>query len=140
MIPFNVRFSGNNEIKNYEEYLFNNAGGAILKWMVQGAKKCIEHDFKLTTPAAVTNAIKNYREETDWLAQFIDECCEIDTSASIPSSELFRTYCGFCISTCKFKHHQKDFIAALRLKGFQKKRTNRCNVIQGIKLKTDRTF
>ena len=140
LIPFNARFSGDNEIKNYEEYLFNNAGGAILKWMVEGSKKCIDNDFKLTPPTAVTTAIKNYREETDWLSQFITECCDIDATASTPSNELFRTYSGYCISTCEFKHHQKDFIAALRLKGFEKKRTNKCNVILGIKLKPDRTF
>lgn len=120
--------------------MFNNAGEAILKWMVEGSKKCIEHDFKLTPPTAVTTAIKNYREETDWLSQFITECCDIDATASTPSNELFRTYSGYCISTCEFKHHQKDFIAALRLKGFEKKRTNKCNVILGIKLKPDRTF
>lgn len=140
LIPFNARFSGDNEIKHYEEYLFNNAGGAILKWMVEGSKKCIDNDFKLTPPTAVTTAIKNYREETDWLAQFITECCDIDATASTSSNELFRTYSGYCISTCEYKHHQKDFIAALRLKGFEKKRTNKCNVILGIKLKPDRTF
>lgn len=140
LIPFNVRFSGDNEIKNYEEYLFSNAGGAILKWMVEGAKKCIEHDFKLTKPAAVINATKNYREETDWLTQFIDECCDIDINASTQSSELFKNYSGFCASVGEFRRQQKDFIFALDLKGFHKKKTNKCNVIQGIKLKTDITF
>ena len=140
LIPFNAKFSGDSEIKNYEEYLFNNAGGAILKWMVEGTKKLIDKNFKLTPPTAVNSAIKNYREETDWLAQFIDECCDIDINASTPSNELFRAYAVYCIATCEFKHHQKDFIAALRLKGFNKKRTNKCNVILGIKLKDDKTF
>ena len=108
--------------------------------MVEGTKKLIDKNFKLTPPTAVNNAITNYREETDWLAQFIDECCDIDINASTPSNELFKAYAVFCISTCEFKHHQKDFIAALRLKGFDKKRTNKCNVILGIKLKDDKTF
>ena len=140
LIPFNAKFSDYNEIKNYEEYLFNNAGGAILKWMVEGSKKCIEHDFKLHRPVAVTNAINNYRYETDWLAQFIEDCCEVDTTASISSSELFRTYSAYCFSIHEFTHRQKDFNAALKLKGFIKKKTNKCNVFQGIKLKPDNTF
>ena len=140
LIPFNARFSGDNEIKNYEEYLFNNAGGAILKWMVEGSKKCIDNDFKLHRPAAVTNAINNYRYETDWLAQFIEDCCEVDTTASVSSSELFRTYSAYCFSIHEFTHRQKDFNAALKLKGFIKKKTNKCNVFLGIKLKPDNTF
>lgn len=140
LIPFNARFSGDNEIKNYEEYLFNNAGGAILKWMVEGSKKCIDDDFKLQRPTVVTNAINNYRHETDWLAQFIEDCCEIDTTASVSSSELFRTYSAYCFSIHEFTHRQKDFNAALKLKGFTKKKTNKCNVFLGIKLKPDNTF
>ena len=140
LIPFNARFSGDNEIKNYEEYLFNNAGGAILKWMVEGSKKCIDNDFKLHSPAAVTNAINNYRYETDWLAQFIEDCCDVDTNASVSSSELFRTYTAYCLSIHEFTHRQKDFNAALKLKGFIKKKTNKCNVYLGIKLKSDNTF
>lgn len=140
LIPFNARFSGDNEIKNYEEYLFNNAGGAILKWMVEGSKKCIDNDFKLHSPAAVTNAINNYRYETDWLAQFIEDCCDVDTTASVSSSELFRTYSAYCFSIHEFTHRQKDFNAALKLKGFIKKKTNKCNVFLGIKLKSDNTF
>lgn len=140
LIPFNARFSGDNEIKNYEEYLFNHAGGAILKWMVEGSKKCIDNDFKLHRPAAVTNAINNYRYETDWLAQFIEDCCEIDNTASVSSSELFRTYSAYCFSIHEFTHRQKDFNAALKLKGFIKKKTNKCNVFLGIKLKSDNTF
>lgn len=140
LIPFNVRFSGNNEIKNYEEYLFNNAGGAVLKWMVEGAKKCIENDFKLQRPGIVTNAIKNYREDTDWLAQFIDEYCEVGENLSTPSREFYKAYCEYCFSTGEFKRQQKDFIAALRLKGFDRKKTSTCNRIMGIGLKPDRFF
>lgn len=140
LIPFNARFSGDNEIKNYEEYLFNNAGEAILKWMVEGTKKCIENDFKLQRPSIVTNAINNYRYETDWLAQFIESYCDVDVNASVSSSELYRTYGAYCFSNHEFTRNQKDFNAALKLKGFVKKRTSQCNVIQGIKLKPDNTF
>ena len=140
LIPFNAIFSGDNEIKNYEEYLFNNAGEAILKWMVEGTKKCIENDFKLQRPSVVTNAINNYRYETDWLAQFIESCCDIDVNASVSSSELYRTYGAYCCSNHEFTRNHKDFNAALKLKGFVKKRTSQCNVIQGIKLKSDNTF
>ena len=39
MIPFDAKIEGNNDIKNYADYLFHNAGGAILSWVIEGAKK-----------------------------------------------------------------------------------------------------
>lgn len=71
LIPFNARFSGDNEIKNYEEYLFNNAGGAILKWMVEGSKKCIDNDFKLHITTCKIEKI-NLEHAKEW--------CELNLS------------------------------------------------------------
>ena len=37
IIPFKAQIDSNNDIKNYADYLFKNAGGAILKWIIEGA-------------------------------------------------------------------------------------------------------
>lgn len=42
VIPFDAKISTNDDIKNYADYLFENAGGAILKWIVEGSKKIID--------------------------------------------------------------------------------------------------
>ena len=39
VVPFNARITGNGDIKNYAEYLYENAGSAILAWMIEGAKR-----------------------------------------------------------------------------------------------------
>ena len=41
VIPFQAKIEGKSDIKNYGDYLFHNAGGAILKWVIDGAKKAI---------------------------------------------------------------------------------------------------
>ena len=41
VIPFNAKITGKSDIKNYSEYLFDNAGGGILAWVIEGAKKVI---------------------------------------------------------------------------------------------------
>ena len=45
-----------------------------------------------------------------------------------------------CFNAYNADNCQKDFNAALKLKGFIKKKTNKCNVLLGIKLKSDNTF
>ena len=37
VVPFNARITGSGDIKNYAEYLYENAGSAILAWMIEGA-------------------------------------------------------------------------------------------------------
>ena len=39
VIPFNAKFEGKNDIKNYTQYLIEHSGGYILKWMIEGAKE-----------------------------------------------------------------------------------------------------
>lgn len=39
VIPFNAKIQGSKDIKNYSDYLVENAGGAVLSWIIEGAKK-----------------------------------------------------------------------------------------------------
>ena len=80
VIPFNAKIEGNSDIKNYADYLAEKAGGAVLSWIIDGAKKVIECNFKLSIPQCVSDAISHYRENNDWLSMFIEDCCEVDPS------------------------------------------------------------
>ena len=72
VIPFNAKIEGSSDIKNYADYLFNKAGGAILKWIMTGAKRVIEKDYHIVKPAVVEAAIQKYKDNNDWLSQFLD--------------------------------------------------------------------
>ena len=80
------------DIKNYTEYLCENAGEAIMKWMIEGAQQAIDLGFKFPFPRCVSDAIAAYKAENDWLGHFIEECCEVGSDLSAKSGELYSTY------------------------------------------------
>jgi putative DNA primase/helicase len=77
VVPFSARIEGNGDHKNYADYLFENAGEAILTWIIEGAKAVIDAGFHIEQPECVKAATSAYRENSDWLGNFIDECCDI---------------------------------------------------------------
>ena len=96
VIPFNARFRGQGgEIKNYADYLFRNCGGAILEWMIQGAREFIRCNYNISLPACVRAAIDEYKSDNDWLQHFLSECCEIG-SYSQKSGDLYERYKSYC--------------------------------------------
>lgn len=137
VIPFNAKITGKADVKNFADFLFENAGGAILSWIIEGAQKVINNDFHLAVPQCVENAVKQYRSSNDWLSIFIDECCEIDPSYTQKSGEFYQEYRAYCQRTGEYARSTSDFYSALELSGFKKKRTNTGSVVSGIRLKSD---
>jgi P4 family phage/plasmid primase-like protien len=88
VIPFNAKIEGGGDVKNYADYLFENAGEAALAWIIEGARKVIAKDFKIEPPKCVKNAIAAYRDDNDWLAHFIAERCETGAGCSEKSGDL----------------------------------------------------
>lgn len=71
VIPFNAKITGKSDIKNYGEYLYDNAGESILAWVIEGAKKVIELEYQIPVPKCVQDAISEYRSQNDWFGHFI---------------------------------------------------------------------
>lgn len=137
VIPFNAKISGRSDIKNFADYLYDNAGPAILAWIIEGAEKAIKANFKTSVPKAVTNSVKSYREANDWLGHFINESCEIGEKLSEKSGELYSKYRAFCLQNLEYTRSTTDFYAALNQAGYERKRTNKGNFIMGLSLKAD---
>lgn len=93
VIPFNAKITGSSDRKNYADYLFENAGGAVLSWIIDGAAKAIKNKYKLKTPKVVEDAINKYRENNDWFSAFVEECCEVDAVWKA-NYECICEYCG----------------------------------------------
>lgn len=89
VIPFNAKIEGNSDIKNYADYLYENAGGAILGWIMEEAKKVIADQFHIEAPEKVKEVIAAYRDNNDWMQHFLDECCEVDESYTAKSGEVY---------------------------------------------------
>lgn len=134
VIPFLATIEGNKDIKNYADYLFENAGGAILQWVIDGAKKVIAADYKLPLPEVVDVAIKQYKSNNDWLGHFLEECCELDPTYTQKSGELYSEYRAFCMRTGEYARSIADFYTALEAEGIGRKRTKKGVIVSGIRV------
>lgn len=140
VIPFNAKITGKSDIKNYADYLFENAGPYIMTWIINGAKKAIEANFHTKLPKVVKEAIDKYRESNDWLGQFIEEHCEVDRMNFEKSGELYQQYRFYCMSNGEYVRSTSNFYGALDRAGFIRRKTNKGSMIQGLKLKDGQDF
>jgi putative DNA primase/helicase len=91
MTLFNREFRGDAADKNLPEKLRERAEAlGILAWMVQGC--LLWQEEGLGAPLAVAEATAAYQAESDHLEQFLEDCCEIDSSANVPRTALFKRY------------------------------------------------
>lgn len=137
VIPFNAKIEGASDIKNYADYLYEKAGGAILKWIMAGAKRVIGKKFDIQKPAVVDEAIRKYKENNDWLTHFLDDCCEIDPSFSAKSGDVYNAYRSYCMQVGEYIRSTSDFYTALECAGFERKRSKTARMIFGLQLKSD---
>lgn len=137
VIPFNANIMGKSEIKNYSDYLFENAGGAILKWMIEGAKRYVAANFKIHTPKCVEAASRQYRDDSDWVSAFLDECCKLGVNEKVQSSVLYQTYRSYCDTIGEYKRTPQDFKAAMTGLGYELKKTKGSNVYVGLDIRKD---
>ena len=90
LLPFNAIFTGNMDRTSYSEYLVQNVGGAILSWIIEGARKVLLDNFRAfngdasnpfaVAPKAVQALVDNYdysSANSGNIAAFISDYCEI---------------------------------------------------------------
>lgn len=140
VIPFNAKITGKSDIKNYSDYLFEHAGPAILKWVIEGAETAIRKGFKIEEPKAVRDAVEKYREDNDWLGQFLEEHCEIDPSFTERSGKLYQQYRVICLQSGEYIRSTTDFYGNLEKAGFFRRRTRDGSFVRGLKLKEGQDF
>jgi len=140
VIPFNAKITGKSDIKNFADHLFNESGEAIMKWIIEGAAKAIASDYRTMKPKVVREAINAYREENDWLGQFLEEHCDVDPAYSEKSGELYQTYRSACIYSGEYIRSTTDFYGSLDKAGFKRRRKREGRYVIGLKLKDGQDF
>ena len=135
VIPFHARILPSEDVGNYSDYLMESAAPAIMKWIIEGAQKVISNHFHPELPACVREAIHRYRETNDWLSAFLQECCETGEEYREKSGDVYQEYRGYCMRTGEYPKRSQDFVAALELAGFTRKKTRQCNYINGLRLR-----
>jgi putative DNA primase/helicase len=90
LIPFVHTFNGKQADKHLDQKLIAEAPG-ILNWAIKGALEW--RKTGLVTPAVVEMSTVEYREESNSVAMFIDDCCCIEAGCWVSSGDLFAAYC-----------------------------------------------
>lgn len=136
VIPFSAKIEGSSDIKNYADYLFEQAGPSILSWIIAGAQKVIALGYHLTPPKCVREAIAAYRADNDWLTQFLDSCCTVGPDLYVSSAGLYAAYRDYCLQQGTRPRSTTDFYGALANAGFGRIERERKRYIRGLSLTT----
>ena len=135
VLPFNAHLRDTaGEKKDYADMLYTQAGGAVLSWIIEGARRFIAADFKLDPPPCVREAVEEYKADNDWLAHFLEDCCEIGKDYSEKSGVVLATYREWSTRMGEFPRRQDEFKAALEGVGIRWKKTKQGNFYRGLKL------
>ena len=141
VVPFTAKFEGKGDVKNYGDYLFEHTGGAILQWIIEGAKKVIDADFHIEPPDCVRQATQDYIDAFDWLSKFLEARCFIGDGIKEQSGALYNAYRAHCDDINEsYKRGAQDFNAALIGAGFERVQpggSKKPAFFQGLRLLTD---
>lgn len=89
LLPYTFTIPPEQRDRRLRERLMEERQG-ILNWLIEGCLLWQEHG--LGEAASVAQAVHEYQRESDVLAYFIEECCELGEGFSVPVRDLFRTY------------------------------------------------
>ena len=125
LIPFQTTIPAGSDKPNYSDKLVKDAGGAILAWVVEGARMFFENGCRLDPPAVVVEATARYRQQEDWLRNFIEEECLLDDQTErkglwIFAGELYAGYKDYAIRSNIYCRSLPDFSRAMEQAGFKK--------------------
>ena len=136
-VPFKARFEeGNGQIKDYAGYLFEHCAGAVITWIIDGARRVIGQEYNVVKPECVKSTLQQYQEDSDWLAAFIDARCETGIRCMDTGGRLYAAYKSYCENVGEYVRSNSDFTHALEAAGFEGKKGNRGKRYRGIRLLT----
>ena len=117
LIPFEVTIPDEKKIQ-FEvmlNLLYEERNG-IFRWILDGAKTWKKHG--LMPPDRVVQATKEYRNESDVLNEFFDECCVIDEDSIVASADLYRIYTIWCDKNGERKFTRRQLAARMVKQGY----------------------
>ena len=132
--PFNAKITGGNDQKNYADYLVENAAPFVMAWIIEGAEKAIGQNFHIPAPACVKEAINKYKSDNDWLAHFLNDCCERGDGYEVGSGKFYSEYRAYCARVGDFTRSTTEFYNAVEQAGFKRVKKKHSMWILGLRL------
>jgi putative DNA primase/helicase len=131
LVPFEVTIPPQERDRDLLSKLEAERSG-ILAWAVRG---CLDwQENGLGEPAEVKTATLDYQCEMDIMAQYINDCCQVDEAYTVPAQHLYASYQSWCAEVGEEPMKQKSFGAKLREKNFKPSRTRVARIWEGLKL------
>jgi putative DNA primase/helicase len=131
LVPFTVQIPADEQDRHLIEKLSGELPG-ILRWAVEGCREWQREG--LNPPAIITDAVKQYRDESDTLGRFIAEYCDVRKLGQVKSSTLFKRYQEFAEAAGERWVASKDLPHEMQRRGFGWKRTKTGGIYEGIEL------
>ncbi|HPT25154.1 MAG TPA: phage/plasmid primase, P4 family [Bryobacteraceae bacterium] len=136
LIPFEVSIPKEKQIPRHEAMeMYKAEFPGILNWGLEG---CLEWQRGgLDVPEEVILATREYEEEQDTFAMFLDQKCIRTPNATTLATPIFRAYQAWAGEVGETPVSQKVFGSILSERGFKKTKTMRGNQYHGIGLQTE---
>ncbi|MDK8186709.1 MULTISPECIES: phage/plasmid primase, P4 family [Sphingomonas] len=121
LVPWDVQIAKEDIDRQLPEKLRKEKSG-ILNWMLKGL---IDWRMNgLIEPESVLAATAKYREQSDQLGRFLDECTRPVEGARSKSSVLFALFTAWAKATGAGEWQPQGFSKAMEDRGFEKKTSN----------------
>lgn len=133
LVPFTVIIPEERQDKHLAEKLIEEAPG-ILNWALEGCRIWLAKKG-LDTPAEITSATEQYREEMDDIGRWIEENCLIGGSFQSFARDLYQDYQLWCQTNGVSYVSKHLFSRYLQSKGFERRRSKEGIVYLSIKLR-----
>lgn len=130
LIPFTKNFEGNAD-KELVTRLKGELPG-ILNWALKGLKEW--RRFGLGMVKAIELASDEYRNESDLLKQWMDECITLTTNEKTSVSDAYQSFRNWCEKRGYPKFSQNSFSRIMSEKGFTGKSNGKRREYNGLKL------
>lgn len=94
LVPFTVTIPDDQRDRRLVSKLRKELPG-ILRWAVDGCLQW-QHRGRFTVPEEVRRATEEYREESDVIGMFLEDCCDVDPQLSDSASGIYARYEWWC--------------------------------------------
>ena len=133
LIPFEVNIPKDKVDKNLK-YKLRKEFPQILAWAVEGCLKW--QKYGIEDPECVVEATKEYKQEMDLIAGFIDQCIIIDyeNENKIIAADLFALYSKWAKANHEYEMSSKKFFVEATKKLPDKKKTAKGIMYENIKM------
>jgi putative DNA primase/helicase len=133
LIPFMHTFDPQHADKGMLDKLKAEASG-ILNWAIAGSLAWQKEGLK--APEAVERATSEYEAESDPLAPFFEDCCELDAAFQVPKTRLRNAYQDWCGVNKEKPVSRKAFADKMKKRGFGEGSTGTVRFWTGLRFRT----